>query len=70
MGDIVYSIPNDLWLSYLIRIFKYIFLSFLVSLYFETPYTVVTMAIAVLVADLHFYVNLQQYIDTILEDEE
>lgn len=71
-GGLVFSIPNDFWLEYTIRIFKYIFFSFIISMYFEVSYTALTMALAVVLADFKFYLDVQNYLDKVLlpEDEE
>jgi len=69
-GGIKYSIPNDLIFSYALVVLRFIFIGFLVSYYFATPYTVLTFAITILLADFRFFIDFHDYIDFISEDSE
>lgn len=69
-GGLQFSIPNELWLTYILKVVKYLFASFVISVYFSMPYTVLTMAIAVLLADFKFYLEVQNYLDLLLDEED
>lgn len=62
-------IPNELWFTYILKVLKYLFASFIITLYFSASYTVLTMVIAVLLADLIFYVEVQQYLDLLYAEQ-
>lgn len=67
--DLVYSVPNDFWLAYVIRIVKTLFFSFLLTVFFNIDYTVLIMAVTVLFADFKFYIDLQHYLDIVEEEQ-
>lgn len=51
-------------------VLRFIFIGFLVSYYFATPYTVLTFAITIVLADFRFFIDFHDYIDFISEDSE
>jgi hypothetical protein len=65
-GRFDYSVPLELTLTYVLVQIRFIFLGFILSYYFAVPYTVITMALSVVLADLRFYVDFHQYMDQVL----
>lgn len=71
-GGFNYSVPLELSLTYILVQLRFLFFSFVITYYFAVPYTVITMALAVLIADMRFYIDFNDYIDAVLglNDEE
>jgi hypothetical protein len=71
-GGFNYSVPLELSLTYVLVQLRFLFFSFVITYYFAVPYTVITMALAVLIADMRFYIDFNDYIDAVLglNDEE
>lgn len=62
-GGVKYSVPNELFLTYVLTQLRFLFISYIVSSYLELPYTVGIMAITVLLADFRFYQDFSNAID-------
>lgn len=71
-GGFNYSVPLELSLTYILVQLRFLFFSFVITYYFAVPYTVMTMALAVLIADMRFYIDFNDYIEAVLglDDEE
>lgn len=73
-GGFNYSVPLELTLTYVLVQLRFLFFSFVITYYFAVPYTVVTMALAVIIADMRFYIDFNDYIEAVLgivsEDED
>lgn len=74
-GGFNYSVPLELTLTYALVQLRFLFFSFVITYYFAMPYTVITMALAVILADIRFYVDFNDYIESLLgilteEDED
>lgn len=67
-GGANYSVPNELSFTYILTQLRFIFFSYIITYYFAVPYTVLTMALAVLFADFRFFVDFSEYIDAITGD--
>lgn len=65
-GGFNYSVPLELSLTYALVQLRFLFFSFVITYYFAVPYTVITMALAVLVADMRFYIDFNDYIEAVL----
>ena len=68
-GGASYSVPNDLSLTYALTQLRFLFFGFVISYYFEMPYTVLTMALSVLLADLRFFIDFSEFMDKLFELE-
>lgn len=67
----MYSVHKDFSLTYALTQIRFIFFSFLAVAYFAQPYTVLTLVIAVLLADFRFFLDYNTYIDSFMgEDDE
>ena len=60
-GGANYGIPNALAFEYCIRQLRFIFISYLITYYFQAEYTIVIMASAMVLADLRFYIDFDEY---------
>lgn len=69
-GGVNYAVPNTLVFDYCLRHLRFIFISYLITYYFQAEYTVVTMAIAMVLADLRFYIDFDQYMAAVDEADE
>lgn len=69
-GGVNYAVPSTLAFDYCLRHLRFIFISYLISYYFQTEYTIVTMAIAMVLADLRFYIDFDEYMDSMKEDSD
>lgn len=69
-GGNKYTIPFDFALSYGLTILRFLFASFVISYYFALEYTVLTMSLAVLLADFRFYLDFNQVIEELDEEDE
>lgn len=61
-GGVNHAIPAELAFDYILRQLRFIFISFIITYYFAVEYSVITMAIAVILADLRFYMDFDNYI--------
>jgi hypothetical protein len=69
-GGAKYSVPSEFALTYIITQLRFLFFSFVLSYYFSVPYTVITMALAVLLADFRFYIDFTTYVDSSINNIE
>lgn len=69
-GGASYSVPNELSFTYILTQLRFLFFSYVITYYFAVPYTVITMAVAVLFADFRFFVDFSEYIDSISNQSE
>lgn len=69
-GGASYSVPADLSLTYLLIQLRFLFFGFVISYYFETSYTVLTMALSVILADLRFFIDFSEFMDRFFESDE
>ena len=60
-GGANYAIPSELAFDYCIRQLRFIFISFVITYYFKAEYSIITMAVAMLLADLRFYIDFDEY---------
>lgn len=70
-GGVNYAVPSSLAFDYCLRHLRFIFISFIISYYFQVEYSVITMAIAMVLADLRFYIDFDEYmalLDTVDEE--
>ena len=58
LGKVYYILPAEFIVTYLIFIIRYLFAGFILSYYFLADYTVITLAISVLIADFKFHANV------------
>ena len=65
-GGASYSVPSDLALTYILTLIRFLFFGFVISYYFQMPYTVITMSLSVLLADFRFFVDFTEYMDTLM----
>lgn len=66
-GGVNYSVPSELSLSYALLQIRFLFFSYVITYYFAVPYTVLTMVIAVLLADFRFYIEFNDYIESMVD---
>lgn len=69
-GGTKYSVPADLGLSYLLLQLRFMLFGYVVSYYFDTPFSAVTAALCIVLADLRFFIDFTDYIDSQLEPED
>lgn len=69
LGGVSYAIPGELAFDYIIRQLRFIFISFIITYYFSADYSVITMAIAVILADLRFYMDFDIYMSIVNGEE-
>lgn len=68
-GGVNHAIPAELAFDYALRQFRFVFISFIISYYFAADYSVITMAIAVILADLRFYMDFDTYMALVNSEE-
>lgn len=66
-GGASYSVPNDLYLTYILTQLRFLFFGFVLSYYFGVQYSVLTMALSVLLADLRFFIDFSEFMDKLFE---
>jgi CBS domain containing-hemolysin-like protein len=64
-GGVKYSVPESLALNYLLGVIRIILLALVLCYYFQAPFSVLTIAIAILYADFRFYMDFSNYMDMI-----
>ena len=69
-GGANYAIPGVLAFDYCIRQLRFIFASFVITYYFNVDYSIITMALAMLLADLRFYMDFDEYMNQVNNPEE
>lgn len=69
-GSINYSVPYELTLSYMLLQLRFLFFSYVITYYFAVPYTVLTMVLSVLLSDFRFYIEFNDYIESLQEPED
>ena len=69
MGKVFYILPKEFILTYIIFIVRYLFAGYILSYYFLAEYTVITMAISILIADFKFYINIYDILEHYDEKE-
>ncbi len=69
-GGFSFSVPNEFAFTYALVQFRFLFYSFLICYGLVVPYTVVIMVVTVLLADLRFYIDFNEYIDMISSEGE
>lgn len=69
-GGFSYAVPAEFSLTYAMCIVRFVFVGYLISMYFLVPYSVITMAISVLLADFRFYLDFHSYINSILSESD
>ena len=62
-GGANYSIPKELAFDYCLRQLRFIFISYLITYYFAANYYVLTMALAMVLADLRYYIDFEEYMN-------
>jgi hypothetical protein len=70
-GGVNYAVPSTLVFDYCLRHLRFIFISYLISYYFQAEYSIITMACAMVLADLRFYMDFDDYMtaqDELLEE--
>lgn len=68
-GGVTHAIPGELAFDYALRQLRFIFISFILTYYFAADYSVITMAIAVILADLRFYMDFDMYMSIVNAEE-
>lgn len=66
-GGVNYAVPSTLAFDYCLRHLRFIFISYIITYYFQAEYSIVTMACAMVLADLRFYMDFDEYMS--LQDE-
>lgn len=69
LGGVTHAIPGELAFDYALRQLRFIFISFILTYYFAAEYSVITMAIAVILADLRFYMDFDTYMALVNSEE-
>jgi hypothetical protein len=69
-GGFTYSVHKDFILTYALTQVRFIFFSFLLVTYFVQPYTVLTLVLAVVLADFRFFLDYNTYIEAVLGQDE
>lgn len=72
-GGFEYSIPNTLLFTYFTSQLRFILASYVISYYFSVDYSIITMALAMLFADLRFFIDFGEYMNSaeeIYEEED
>jgi hypothetical protein len=69
-GSFSYSVPIDLVFTYLLLLLRFLVFGFLITVYFSVTYSIITMIVSVILADLRFYIDFHDYIDSIIDDED
>jgi len=69
-GGANYSVPSELSFTYILTQLRFLFFSYIIAYYFAVPYTVITMAIAVLLADFRFFIDFSEYIEAITDNSD
>ena len=69
-GGVNYAVPGTLAFDYCLRQLRFVFASFVITYYFKTEYSVITMVIAMLLADLRFYIDFDEYMEQVNNQEE
>ena len=60
-GGVNYAVPSTLAFDYCLRQLRFVFISYLISYYFQADYNIITMACAMVLADLRFYMDFDEY---------
>ena len=68
-GGVTHAIPAELAFDYALRQLRFIFISFIITYYFAADYSVITMAIAVILADLRFHMDFDTYMALVNSEE-
>lgn len=69
-GGVSYSVPNELSFTYILTQLRFLFFSYVITYYFAVPYTIITMVVAVLLADFRFFIDFSDYIDSMSNELE
>lgn len=64
-GGASYSVPNELVLTYALTLIRFLFFGYIITYYFQLPYTVLTMAVSVLLADFRFFIDFSEFMDQV-----
>jgi hypothetical protein len=68
-GGVSHAIPTELAFDYALRQLRFIFISFILTYYFAADYSVITMAIAIILADLRFHMDFDTYMALVDREE-
>ena len=66
-GGVNYAVPSTLAFDYCLRHLRFVFISYIITYYFQAQYSIITMACAMVLADLRFYMDFDEYMS--LADE-
>jgi hypothetical protein len=69
-GALKYSVPSNFLFSYVLVQSRFILAGFLLTVYFQADYSVITMALSMLLADFRFYSNFSDYIDIVASNDD
>lgn len=69
-GGANYALPGALAFDYCLRQLRFIFASYVITCYFGAEYSILTMTLAMLLADLRFYIDFDEYMDQVNNPEE
>lgn len=69
-GGVNYAVPSTLVFDYCLRHLRFIFISYIITYYFQAEYSVITMACAMVLADLRFYMDFDDYMSSIDDNSE
>ena len=69
-GGASYALPSTLVFDYCIRQLRFIFASYVITWYFQAEYSILTMTLAMLLADLRFYIDFDEYMEQVNNQEE
>jgi hypothetical protein len=68
-GGASYSVPTELIFTYVLTQLRFLFFGFVIVYYFQVPYTVIIMALSVLLADYRFFIDFTDYMNLMTEDD-
>ena len=69
-GGVNYAVPSALAFDYCLRHLRFIFISYIITYYFQAEYSIITMACAMVLADLRFYMDFDDYMSSIDDNSE
>lgn len=69
-GGVNYAVPSALAFDYCLRHLRFLFISYIITYYFQAEYSIITMACAMVLADLRFYMDFNDYMSSIDDNSE
>lgn len=69
-GGVKYAVPNDLILTWFLTQIRFLFGSFILCYILALPYTVIILALSIVLADFRFYQDFTHAIEDYTQDNE